>query len=186
MRTRIITCLLAVAVVGTLASLSAGAAESTKQHAHQGRIRLSVLSHPPKVVRLPKTLLHSGWGPAFARDRGVPVGRLGGFRYYVVPGKDAMVCLVGLNWRTAETGGVCSDVRGLNRSMIVAASQVGQVRVDVVGILVDGYTKLKAGRQTVAIRHNVFRLRTGRVHDLRASGPAGVRRLNVSGMFASP
>jgi hypothetical protein len=184
MRARIIICLLAVAAVGTVASLSAGAAESTKQQAHQGRIRLSVLSHPPKVVRLPKALLHSGWGPAFARDRGVPVGRLGGFRYYVVPGKDAMACLVGLNRRTQETGGVCSDVRGLNRSAIVAAHQVSHGRVDIVGILVDGFRKLKAGRQTVPIRHNVFRLRTGRVHYLRASGPAGVRRIDVRDMFA--
>jgi hypothetical protein len=68
----------------------------------------------------------------------------------------------------------------------MAARQVGHGRVDVAGILVDGFRKLKAGRQTVAIRHNVFRLRTGRVHYLRASGPAGVRRLDVNGMFASP
>jgi hypothetical protein len=37
----------------------------------------------------------------------------------------------------------------------------------------------------VAIRHNVFLLRIGpRVKYLRASGPAGTRRINVEGVFA--
>jgi hypothetical protein len=179
MRTRIIICALALVAVGAVASLSVGASASNRDR----RVRLSVISHPPKVVPLPLALLHSTWGAAFAVPSGVPAGRLGGYRFYVVPGKDAMVCLVGIN-RRSESTGICNEAAGLAHGAFLAAHLRDDGRAEIAGMLPDGFGTVTAGGRTTRVNRNVFLLRTRPVSQLRARGPAGTRTIQAKSLFA--
>jgi hypothetical protein len=135
-------------------------------------VSVGVLRRPPTVRWLPRELVASFVAPVYAAPIGVPVGELDGYRFFVIPGKDHEVCLMGLHGRGAAATdfGGCSPLDVLAKGVIWRSRQDGRV-VDVVGLLRDGYTRVTADGQSVPVEHNVFFLHLTGTLLARASGP---------------
>jgi hypothetical protein len=118
----------------------------------------------PRTARLlPARLLRSFAAPVFIVPVGVPAGSLGGYRFFLVPGRDRHVCLMGLRGqgRTADDYGVCGTIDMLTTSTIWISRTDRRSRY-VTGILPDGYSQVTAGGRKTSVESNVFLLQIDR------------------------
>jgi hypothetical protein len=160
-----------IGVTGSAAGESAPGAGATGQTAARWTT-LGAFRTPSAARVLPAQLLRSFAAPYFEIPAGIPVGSLHGYEFYLVPGKQNRVCVVGLGSAAQEAKdyGVCGRIGDLVHGVIWVGRPVGR-STDVVGIVPDGYVSVKAGGRAAPVRNNVFMMRTGpKARRLTASG----------------
>jgi hypothetical protein len=172
LRTRVGNVFLAVCTIVAVVAMTAIDNVGAKPPAPKSKVDAS------RARLLPRELLTSAPAATYAVPLGVPVGALDRFQFFVIPGLDQQVCLMGVRGKgaAAESFGGCSPIDVLKRGVIWRARQDGRVW-DVAGLVADGYTRVTVGRRTVPVTNNVFLLRlTGSHFRVVASGPTVARR----------
>jgi hypothetical protein len=133
----------------------------------------------PKPVWLPEELLQSGASAVYSVPAGLPVGKLDGFSFFAIPGKEHQVCLMGLRGRgaTAVDFGACGPRSYLKDGAIWAGIPVGKGMKLAAGFLPDGYTKVSSAGRSAAVGTNVFLLKVpSRARRITATGPSASKR----------
>src|SRR5436853_4117539 len=100
MRTSCKSGLVAAAAAATAVAIAAGSAAGDNASLPPAAPRvwttLGAFRTPPTARLLPRRLLTSFAAPVFIVPVGVPAGQLGGYRFFLVPGRARHVCLMGL------------------------------------------------------------------------------------------
>jgi hypothetical protein len=149
----------ASAIAGGLATGASGevASSLSAQPSVGGAVEVAVLKHPARTKMLPPKLLTSFASALYLLPIGAPVGSLNGYDFFVIPARDARVCLMGVTGQdaTAEDFGGCSPVASLATSVMWITRQAGR-GTDVAGLVPDGYDAVHAGGRAVPVLSNVF------------------------------
>jgi hypothetical protein len=130
----------------------------------------------PRTARLlPARLLRSFAAPVFIVPIGVPVGSLNGFQFFLIPGRDRHVCLLGVReGRNAGDYGVCGTIDMLTSGSTIYVSRPDRRATYVSGILPDGYTQVRAGSRKASVESNVFLMKVDRRVQRATATGAGV------------
>jgi hypothetical protein len=132
-----------------------------------------------KPVWLPEELLQSPASAVYSVPAGVPAGKLDGFNFFAIPGKDHQVCLMGLRGSgpTAVDFGSCGPRSFLDRGAIWAGISVGKRTQLAAGLLPDGYTKVSSAGRSAAVAANVFMVKLPKsARRITATGPKVAKR----------
>src|SRR4051794_40600475 len=145
---------------------------------------LRAFRESPNSQVLPALLLRSFASPVFEIPVGVPVGKAGGYNFFLVPAKEKGVCLMGMkgSGRQASDYGVCGSIASLTQSAIWIGRPAGHDLI-ATGVLPDGYTAVKGGDLVAPVQNNVFMMRVAsKVRYATATG-AGMqsRRILIGG-----